>query len=144
MNMQMTISQTRLLAAAFLAGLSLAAHAAGSATPQAVNTDGLDPLGEEWREQNPYSGNELAIQIGASAYNQNCARCHGIDAISGGIAPDLRLLPEGAEGDEWFAYRVQNGAIRNGITYMPKMSEYLSQEALWAIRSWLETKHVEQ
>lgn len=127
-----------------LLGTSSPSLAAGSVGPQPVNTEGLEPLGEEWRVANPYSGNETAIEIGASAYNQNCARCHGIEAISGGIAPDLRLLPEGAEGDEWYAYRVQNGAIRNGVTFMPKMAEYLSQEALWAIRAWLETKHVEE
>lgn len=119
------------------------AFAAGSSEPQPVNTAGLDPIGADWLEVNPYRGNTLAVEIGKSAYNQNCARCHGLEGISGGIAPDLRMLPPADEGDEWYAYRVQNGAIRNGITYMPKMSEYLSQEALWAIRSWLETVHVE-
>ncbi|MFO1360815.1 cytochrome c-550 PedF, partial [Plasticicumulans sp.] len=79
------------------------AHAHGDVTPQAVDTTGLDPLGDEnWRESNPYRGNELAIKIGKSAFAQNCARCHGIDAISGGIAPDLRKLEKGALGDEWF------------------------------------------
>ena len=37
-----------------------------------------------------------AIKIGGSAYGQNCARCHGLGAVSGGIAPDLRLLPTDA------------------------------------------------
>lgn len=121
---------------------NLALAAAGG--PQPVDTTDLEQIGEEWVETNPYRGNARAIEIGASAYNQNCARCHGIEAISGGIAPDLRKLPEGDEGDEWFQYRVREGAIRNGITYMPKMAEYLSQEALWAIRAWLETVHVEE
>jgi mono/diheme cytochrome c family protein len=31
--------------------------------------------------------NKLALKIGASAYNQNCARCHGLEAVTGGIAP---------------------------------------------------------
>ncbi|MEQ8496424.1 MAG: cytochrome c-550 PedF, partial [Gammaproteobacteria bacterium] len=87
--------------------------------------------------------NEAAVTTGASAYNQNCARCHGLGAVSGGIAPDLRELPDDLEGDEWYAYRVRNGAIRNGITYMPVFAESdggpLSQEALWAIRAWLVT-----
>ena len=120
-----------------VSGASVYAH--GDVQPQAVDTTGLEPLGEAWLERNPYSGNETAIKIGASAYNQNCARCHGLGAVSGGIAPDLRELPFDAEGDEWYVSRVRNGAIRNGVTYMPKFEGILSQEALWAIRAWLET-----
>lgn len=121
------------------ASSSVFAH--GDVTPQAVDASGLEPLGEEWREENPYSGNDLAIEIGASGYNQNCARCHGLEAISGGIAPDLRKLEPGIDGDEWFTYRVRHGATRNGIPYMPSFEGVLSQEALWAIRAWLETQY---
>ncbi|MUL55742.1 cytochrome c-550 PedF, partial [Pseudomonas aeruginosa] len=123
-----------------LAGLSLSslALAHGDVTPQAVDTKGLEPLGKEWRDTNPYrkpyAKHDLAVEIGASAYNQNCARCHGLEAKSGGIAPDLRLLETGAEGDEWFKERVINGAVRDGAVYMPKMADFISQEGLWAIR----------
>lgn len=130
-----------------VAGFMLASGAVwahGDVTPQSVDTTGLEPLGEEWREENPYRGNPRAIEIGESAYAQNCARCHGLEAISGGIAPDLRKLEPGIDGDEWFVYRVRNGAVRNGVPYMPKMADFLSQEALWAIRSWLDTKHVDE
>ncbi len=131
---------TSMLGLLLLMGSSYAlAH--GDVTPQAMDTSTLEPLGEEWREENPYSGNEEAIKIGASGYNQNCARCHGLGAISGGIAPDLRKLEPGADGDEWFAYRVRQGATRNGIPYMPPFEGVLSQEALWAIRAWLETRY---
>jgi cytochrome c-550 PedF len=116
----------------------------GDVQPQAVDVSELEPLGEEWREENPYRGNAKAEEIGASAYNQNCARCHGLDGISGGIAPDLRYIAPDLEGDEWYVYRVREGAIRNGITYMPKMSDYLSQEALWAIRAYLDKLYVEE
>jgi len=126
---------------ASILAVSQLTFAHGDVTPQAVNTDSLPKLGEEWREENPYSGNEEAIKIGASAYNQNCARCHGLEGISGGIAPDLRKLEPGLEGDEWFTYRVRNGATRNGIPYMPKFEGILSQEALWTIRAWLETRY---
>ena len=111
----------------------------GDVTPQAVDTGTLEPLGDEWLEENPYVGNEEAIKIGASAYNANCARCHGIEAVSGGIAPDLRELENGAYGDEYYIMRARNGAVRNGVTYMPKFEGILSQEAMWAIRAWLET-----
>ena len=115
----------------------------GDVTPQAVDTTGLDKLGDGWRKSNPYRKHDLAIKIGSSAYNQNCARCHGLSAISGGIAPDLRKLPLGDEGDEIFTMRVRNGATRNGAVYMPKFEGIISQEALWTIRSWLETVHEE-
>jgi len=141
MKKYLSVSASVLAAAAIMVSGQLWAH--GDVTPQTVDVSGLDPLGAEWLEQNPYSGNELAIKIGESAYTQNCARCHGLQAISGGIAPDLRELEAGIDGDEWFAYRVQNGAVRNGVPYMPKMADFLSQEALWSIRSWRETLHVE-
>ena len=116
----------------------------GDVVPQSIDVTGLQPLGEEWLEENPYNAEYenrgLAVEIGESAYTQNCARCHGLDAISGGIAPDLRYLEPGIEGDEWYVYRVVNGAVRDGRVYMPKMAEHLSQEALWAIRAWLETR----
>lgn len=129
---------------AALAGLLMSlgvspVFAHGDVQPQPVDTTGLEPLGDTWLEENPYSGNDIAIDIGSSAYNQNCARCHGLGGVSGGIAPDLRELPADAEGDEWYIYRARNGAIRNGVTYMPKFEGVLSQEALWSIRTWLES-----
>ncbi len=115
----------------------------GDVTPQSVDTSALEQLGEEWLEENPYRENAVAITIGESAYAQNCARCHGLGGVSGGIAPDLREMEPGIDGDEWFVYRVRNGATRNGVPYMPKMADFLSQEALWSIRAWLETIRVE-
>ena len=120
------------------------ALAHGDVTPQAVDVSTLDPLGEEWLESNPYSGNEEAIRIGASAYTQNCARCHGLDGISGGIAPDLRYLPPEEEGDEIFMMRIRDGATRGGRVYMPPFEGILPQEAMWSIRAWLETISEEQ
>ncbi|MEO0974825.1 MAG: cytochrome c-550 PedF [Pseudomonadota bacterium] len=130
-------------ATALLGVLASTAFGHGDVSPQPVDTSALPQLGEEWLEANPYEGNEEAQNLGSSAYNQNCARCHGLGAVSGGIAPDLRELPPDAEGDEWFIYRARNGAVRNGVTYMPKFEGILSQEALWAIRAWLVTKHDE-
>lgn len=112
----------------------------GDVQPQAVDTTGLEPLGEEWRVENPYSGNERAIEIGAVGYSQNCARCHGIDGQSGGLAPDLRDLEPGAEGDEWYIDLTRNGYVQNGVEKMPGFDGILSQEAMWAIRAYLETK----
>ena len=125
--------------AAFCAVAGGPAMAHGDVTPQAVDTSSLPQLGADWRAENPYRKNDKAIAIGSSAYNQNCARCHGLEAISGGIAPDLRFLPEGKEGDEIYVMRVRQGAVRDGRVYMPKFEGVLSQEALWTIRSYLDT-----
>lgn len=140
MNLRNLI-HTRLIAAAALGILSSAALAHGDVTPQALDTTGLKNLGAEWQKTNPYRKDKTAIDIGASGFNQNCARCHGIGAISGGIAPDLRYLPSGDEGDEIFMTRIRHGASRDGRVYMPPFEGTMTQEGMWAIRSWLETVH---
>lgn len=124
-----------------LAVLSTAVFAFGhgSVTPQPVDTKGLEPLTAEWLDENPYKGNKVAEEIGKRGYSENCARCHGLGAVSGGIAPDLRYLDAGIEGDEWFMERVRGGAVRNGNVYMPPFEGVLSQEAMWAIRTYILT-----
>jgi cytochrome c-550 PedF len=118
-------------------------QAHGDVTPQAVDVSTLPALGDETKKENPYRGNAEAVRIGTSAYNQNCARCHGLEAVSGGIAPDLRLLPPDAETDEYFINTVRHGRVRNGAVYMPPFEAVLQQEAIWAIRSYLDTRHEE-
>jgi len=129
------------VALAALVGAQQNANAHGDVQPQPVDTTGLEPLGEAWKPENPYRGNETAIKIGSSAYNQNCARCHGLEVISGGLAPDLRFLEKGKSGDDWFMERLRRGATINGITKMPAFEGIMSQEAMWAIRAYIEAKH---
>ena len=134
-----------------LAGATLAALCAGWAilpargdeAPVAVDTQGLPKLGDDWKDRDPFVGNKVAIEVGASAYNQNCARCHGLEMISGGIAPDLRHVPLDEEGDELFKERMLHGAQRNGTTLMPQFAGLLPQEALWAVRAYMVSKHIE-
>lgn len=134
---------TRLFAAmAMMVGAfwSPGAQAHGDVTPQAVDVSTLTALGDQWKDENPYRGNAEAIRIGTSAYNQNCARCHGLEAISGGIAPDLRKLELDKETDQYFLQSVRRGKVRNGAVYMPPFEGILQQEAIWAIRSYLDTR----
>ena len=87
----------------------------------------------------------LAVEPdGEAIYRTHCARCHGLDAISGGIAPDLRYLETGDSGDEWFVQRYQHGSSRDGKVYMPPFGEVLGQKAGWAIRTWIESKHTDE
>ena len=152
--MKSRTARPHLWAAALLIGAAGAALAHGDVTPQAVDTKGLPELGETWRAENPYRKNEVAVKIGSSAFNQNCARCHGLEAISGGIAPDLRKLDNECatlsdenkksacvkEIDEYFQNTVRKGRVRNGAVYMPPFEGTLSQEAVWSIKSYLETR----
>ncbi len=126
----------------------------GDVTPQAVDTAGLPKLGTEWKKENPYRANAKAVEIGASAYSQNCARCHGLEAVSGGIAPDLRKLDNEcatqkvpakkaacvAEMDDYYSGSVRRGKVRNGAVYMPPFEGILNQEAVWSIKAYLETR----
>ena len=145
---------TKLAAALTILAATGSVWAHGDVTPQAVDTKALPQLGDAWKPENPYRGHAEAIKIGASAYNQNCARCHGLEAISGGIAPDLRKLDNDcatmrvekkkaacvAEMDQYFAGSVRKGKVRNGAVYMPPFEGILSQEAVWAVKSYLETR----
>ena len=141
-----------LLAAACALGGQAMAH--GDVTPQAVDTSSLPQLGDDWRAENPYRKNDKAAAIGASAFNQNCARCHGLEAISGGIAPDLRKLDNDCvtvkddkkraacvkDVDDYYLTSVRRGKVRNGAVYMPPFEGMLTQEAFWAIKAYLETR----
>ncbi|MFS2006475.1 cytochrome c-550 PedF [Duganella sp. CT11-25] len=148
----------RILAAAtFIAATamtSLYAYAHGNVVPQGVDTTGLKPLGDKWLDQNPYRGDKLALKIGSSAYNQNCARCHGLEAVTGGIAPDLRLLDRDCtdvknenkkkacykESDNYYLNSIRHGKVRNGAVYMPPFEGVFNQEAMWAIKTYLEAR----
>lgn len=146
------------LAFSAMAAIAASVMAHGDMVPQAVDTSSLPPLGEKWLDANPYGpanpARGEAVRIGASAYNQNCARCHGLEAISGGIAPDLRMFDGDCSGmkdpaqkdacfqemDDYFTATVRRGRVRDGRVYMPPFEGTLTQEAIWAIRSYIEVR----
>lgn len=139
MNLKLALTASLLLAAPGM----VFAH--GDVAPQPMNTDALPDVGEEWLTENPYrdQGEEVwktAIDIGDSGYNQNCARCHGLGVVSGGLAPDLRYLEAEEFGDEWFVERFRTGYTQNGTTKMPAFGDLLGQKAAWAIRTYIETR----
>jgi cytochrome c-550 PedF len=153
-------SSRPLIAAYFALMLTLTAQqswAHGDVVPQSVDTSTLPQLGAKWLDNNPYASgpaNKEALRIGTSAYNQNCARCHGLEAISGGISPDLRKIDNDCadladaakknacyqEISEYFVATVRRGRVRDGRVYMPPFEGTLSQEAIWSIKTYLETR----
>jgi len=137
--MAMSFSLKALLAVVML-GLAGLASAHGNVTPQGVDTGDLPQLGDEVLIENPFrEGNKYgefnaqAVRVGEAGYSGNCAACHGIRAMSGGLTPDLRELTEW--DDEYFIGRVRNGTDRG----MPSFKKSLDQNAMWAIKTYVES-----
>jgi len=138
--------------AVLLAASALADEVAVAPT---VLPDGLPPLGETWRSENPYRGKPEAVAIGQKAYSQACARCHGADASTNAApAPDLRNLNRFCrrisdaelnaacmrDNDAYFAKTVRNGKVIVGVTHMPPWQGVLKQELAWAIQTFIESR----
>lgn len=135
------LSSRRMVGAALLAGVLAAptVRAAADTEPQPVDVSTLKPLGDKILDENPYRGDPEAIRVGSSAYGQNCARCHGLQGISGGLSPDLREIESDKENDKFFMAKTMKGIVRNDKVYMPGYSNVMGQEAVWAIRAYIES-----
>lgn len=142
---------------ALLSAFSVGVWAHGDVTPHPVDTSSLKQLGEEWLATNPYRGDHKAVEVGAEGYLHNCAGCHGLNAISGGIAPDLLLLGEDCinkegdaqescfqENDEYFKDLVLSGkTTSSGRVTMPSYESVFTQEAVWAIKAYIDARTLE-
>lgn len=145
----------KMLVTAMAVLLAASALADEVAVAPTVLPDGLPPLGETWRTENPYRGNPEAVAIGQKAYSQACARCHGADASTNAApAPDLRNLNRFCrrisdaelnaacmrDNDAYFAKTVRNGKVIVGVTHMPPWQGVLKQELAWAIQTFIESR----
>ncbi len=139
------------LCAAFAPWLANVAWGHGDAAPQPVETGNLPKLGEDWLASNPFregKDHDEAIEVGSRGYNSNCARCHGLEAVSGGMAPDLRKLDADCAGDAsclndidaYYLDTIRHGRTRDGRVYMPPFEGIFNQEAMWAIRTYIESR----
>lgn len=131
-----SLLQSMLLGSLLSAGL---AYGHGNVTPQEVNTAGLPEISNDIVE-NPFRQDaefgeyyDTAVAIGEKGYSGNCANCHGIQAQSGGLTPDLRELTEW--DDEYFLGRVTNGTGGG----MPSFKDNLDRTAMWAIKTYVES-----
>lgn len=149
---------SRCLAIGVLLGsLAIEAFAHGDVTPHPVDTSSLQPLGQEWAASNPYRGNEKAAAVGATGYAHNCAGCHGLNAESGGVAPDLLALAKDCvdmakerqsacfnDTDDYFKDITLHGKKNGeGRSTMPAYGTVFTQEAVWAIKAYLDSRTLE-
>ena len=136
---------------------SAVALAHGDVTPKPVDTTGLKPLGKDWLPANPYRSDAKAVEIGAVGYLHNCAGCHGLKAESGGMAPDL--LADGKDcvdmsgATQEACWKDTDGAFKDfvltgkknseGRSTMPAYGGVFTQEAVWAIKAYIDARTVE-
>lgn len=144
----------RLLATLILgAGPALANEVADPSV--VVNTQSLPAITAATPPGNPYRGQARAIEIGRHAFNQACARCHGVDAVNKGqVGPDLLRMDRACsriadpairemcvlDNDDFFLKSVQDGKTRVGVVHMPAWKDVLPPAAIWTIRSFLESR----
>ncbi len=148
-----------LLVALLLATTPIQVLAHGDVTPHPIDTSTLKPLGDEWIEPNPYRGDATAIAVGALGYMHNCAGCHGLNAVSGGIAPDLLLLGKECldlaskvkqaacmkESDHFFKEVTLRGKKNGeGRSIMPAYDAVFKQEAVWAVKAYIDSRSLEE
>ncbi|MFZ2855612.1 MAG: cytochrome c-550 PedF [Rhodocyclaceae bacterium] len=147
---------SRLLSVALTLFAATAAMANELPVPVSVDLGDLPRLGETWLPGNPYRGNPRAVTVGDSAFQQACARCHGADANPSGSlpAPDLRQLNRScrpiadavlkarcmADNDQFFSKSVREGKVVVGVVHMPRWQETMSQETIWAIQTYIESR----
>lgn len=147
------------LALGVLLGLmALPALGHGDVTPHPVDTSTLPQLGSTSVVTNPFRGNEKAVAVGAEGYKHNCAGCHGLEAESGGMAPDLLLPVKDClelaaidqqtscikENDDFFKTITLRGKRNGEGRYvMPAYDGVFTQEAVWAVKSYIDARAIE-
>jgi len=79
-------------------------------------------------------GGDAQVYSGKIVYAQNCAGCHGIDAVSGGVLPDLRYTPMNADPAVWKSI-VYDGALQD--KGMVSFAPVISEEEAEALRAYV-------
>lgn len=90
---------------------------------------------KERSRENPYDSQTEAIAAGAKLFHQNCAACHGNEAMGTEKKPNLHSdrIRNSTPGElEWL---LKNGSMKNG---MPSWSR-LPEQQRWQIVSYLKS-----
>jgi len=80
----------------------------------------------------PFTGTQEQVDQGRALFNGHCDTCHGINAISGGVLPDLRMLSK--ENHQAFLGIVYGGRVPDG---MPSFAEELSPEQVELVHQYI-------
>lgn len=142
------------------AALLLLGSATPAAEPQVVTPDvdvsALPPLGKTWRESNPYRGMLAAVDAGQAIYAQACLACHGpaergnnahvgpnllrLDRYCRKLAPGPQKEACQTDVDFYFQKTVRAGKVILDVRHMPAWEGVLTQEMVWAVRSYLQSR----
>lgn len=94
---------------------------------------GTDPAALEPPEPIGVTASADEIEAGASLYTESCSVCHGPDAVSGGVLPDLRYsAPE--VFSEFEAIVLEGARADRG---MPSFSQSLTSDDVSRIRAYI-------
>jgi quinohemoprotein ethanol dehydrogenase len=80
----------------------------------------------------PVKAAEDTLKVARTMFNGLCASCHGLNAVSGGVVPDLRYLTPAKHA--LFAGTVYGARINRG---MPSFNGVISPEEVESIRQYL-------
>ena len=92
-----------------------------------------------WQRPRPFvkdstSANKETLTEGYRLYQELCMGCHGLNAVSGRLIPDLRRSPM-ISNQSAFAAVVLKGAL--STRGMPNFQPYLDQRQAEAVRAYL-------
>jgi len=89
----------------------------------------------ERKRVNPFAGKPEAAEAGKILFAENCAKCHGDDALGRHGRPSLRSERVRDATDGELAWILRNGNLYKG---MPSWSS-LPEPERWQIIAWLRT-----
>lgn len=104
---------------------------------------------------NPLRGRADVLAAGQEAFESRCATCHGHEASQATPeGPDLRRLDSFCrklhdealrqhcrrDVDTYYLRSVLEGKVRAGIRYMPAWQDTLSEETIWSIKTYIESR----
>ena len=74
------------------------------------------------------------LKLGFSSYANNCVMCHGDQAFSSGLVPNLRYSAITPSQDAWRSVLLDGALAKNG---MPNFAEVLDEQTAEAIRAYV-------
>jgi len=85
--------------------------------------------------ENPFAGRPEAVAAGAKLFRQNCANCHGSEALGTKKYPNLHTEQVRAATPGELEWLLKNGSMKNG---MPSWSR-LPKQQRWQIVAFLKS-----